>query len=336
MTDLSPHESRVRARISRLLIITPLLSGLTLLAVAVAWTLVSADLGFFGFLLMLIGGWAVGFAFVNATVEMRPPVVGVLVHVSVAAGLAAAMYWMIEHSEEALAALSAPAKAIVTVLQIAAVPAVGWIWLGLLSRLADLLRRRESAHRPAPRAPTWERDESGDGSRVEFSAIEVRMREITAWTVALVLIAGCGAVALLIALDDVVVHLGPKIAIIIVGVVIAMPVYLLFLAVLRRRAAACSVAFGNDELRIRIGARAHVIPFRTIERLVWRTASDYARVEVRAADVDLSLVVGLAKAAAGRTAELPALPRRVFRRFELVGLVVEPARRDDIVTFQRA
>ncbi|WP_312171398.1 hypothetical protein [Microbacterium sp.] len=336
MTESSPHETRVRSSVSRLLIITPLLVGVALLAVAVAWTLVSADLGFFGFLLMLIGGWAVAFAFVNATFEMRPRMLGVVVHISVAAALTALMYWAIEHSKEPLAALPEGAKAVVVVLQIAAGPALGWIWLGLLSRITDLFSRRDSARRPAPTAPEWQRDRSGDGSVVEFSAIEVRMREITSWIVVLVLVGGLGAVALLIVLGDAVVQAGPKIAILVVGVVIALPGYLLFLAVVRRRTVTCAVAFGNDELRVRVGSGSHVIPFRQIEVLVWRTASDYARVEVRGAGVDLSLVVGLAKAAAGRTAELPDLPRRVFRRFELAGLSVEQRRRDDIVTFRRS
>ncbi|MCI1019520.1 hypothetical protein HWD99_12865 [Microbacterium sp. C5A9] len=335
MTELSLHETRARSSISRLLIVTPLLVGVILLAAAVGWTLVSGDLGFFGFLLMLIGGWAVAFAFVNATLEMRPPALGAIVHVGVAAALTALMYWAIEHGGEPLAALPEAARATVVVLQIAAAPALGWIWLGLISRITDLFSRHDSSRRPAPVAPTWERDASGDGSVVEFAAVAVRMREITAWIVAMVLVGGLGGVAVLIALDDVFVQAGPKIAVIVVGLVIALPAYLLFLAVVRRRTVACRVAFGNDELRIRVASAVHVIPFRQIERLVWRTASDYARVEVRGAQADLSLVVGLAKARAGRTSELPALPRRVFRRFELAGLDVERGRRDDIVTFCR-
>ena len=153
--------------------------------------------------------------------------------------------------------------------------------------------------------------------------------------IATVLVGGFGCVILLVALDDVALQAGPKIAVIVVGAVIALPAYLLFLAVVRRRTVSCSVAFGNDELRIRTDSVVHTIPFPQIERLVWRTASDYARVEVVGAGVDLSLIVGLAKAGAGRTAELPVLPRRVFRRLERAGLVVERGRRDDIVIFRR-
>lgn len=335
MTELSPHETRVRSSISRLLIITPLLVGVALLAAAVAWTLVSDDFGFFGFLLMLIGGWAVAFAFVNATLEVRPPALGAVVHVSVAAALTALMFWMIEQGKAPIAALPDTAKAVALVLQIAAAPAIGWIWLGLLSRITSLFQRKDAARRPALAPPAWERDESGDGSVVEVAAIEARMRVITTWIVATVLIGGLGSVVLLLALGDVALQAGPRIAVIVVGVLIALPAYLVFLAVVRRRTVSCSVAFGDDELRIRTGSVARTVPFGQIERLVWRTASDYARVEVVGAGAEISLIVGLAKADAGRTAELPPLPRRVFRRFERAGLIVERGRRDDVVTFRR-
>lgn len=335
MTDLNRHETRVRPSISRLFITTPLLVGVALLAGAVGWTLTSDGLGFFGFLLMLIGGWAVAFAFVNATLEMRPPALGAAVHVGVAAALSVSMYWTIEHGKEPLAALPETARAVAVVLQIAAGPAIGWIWLGLISRVTGLLSRRDTARRPARTPPEWEREESGDGSAVTFSAVDAPMRAITTWIVLIVLAGGLGCVALLIALGDVVVKAGPRIAVIVVGALIALPAYLVFLAVVRRRTILCAVAFGDDELRIRWGDCVHVVPFRQIERLVWRTASDYARVEVAAPGLDIALIVGLAKADAGRTAELPALPRRVFRRFELAGLIVERGRRDDIVTFRR-
>lgn len=335
MTELSPHETRVRSSISRLFITIPLMVGAALLAGAVGWTLASGDLGFFGFLMMLIGGWAVAFAFVNATLEMRPPALGAVVHGGVAAALTVLMYWLIEHGKEPIAALPETARAVAVVLQIAAGPAIGWIWLGLLSRITSVFQRRDVARRPARVAPVWQRDESGDGSVVEVAAIQARLRVITTWIVATVLVGGFGCVILLIALDDVALQAGPKIAVIVVGAVIALPAYLLFLAVVRRRTVSCSVAFGNDELGIRTDSVVHTIAFPQIERLVWRTASDYARVEVVGAGVDLSLIVGLAKAGAGRTAELPVLPRRVFRRLERAGLVVERGRRDDIVTFRR-
>jgi hypothetical protein len=226
-------------------------------------------------------------------------------------------------------------RAVVVVLQIAAGPAAGWIWLGLLSRLTDLIGRRDAKRRPPPAAPEWEREEGRDGSGVEFTALDLRMGTLTLAIVGVVLVVGLAGTALLIAFDDAVMRVGARLAIILVGVLVGLPVYLLLRGALRRRTLSCGVAFGTDELRIRAGTATHRIPFRHLQHLVWRTRSDYARIEVRGAGVDLSLIAGLAAPSPGRTGELPALPRRVFRRLELAGMRVERSRRDEVVTFRR-
>lgn len=246
------------------------------------------------------------------------------------------MFVVIRYDGVLLAGLAEPIRAIVVVLQIAAGPAAGWIWLGLLSRLTDLIGRRDAKKRPPPAAPEWEREEGGDGSGVEFSALDLRMRKLTLVIVGVVLVVGVAVTALLIAFDDTVMRLGARLVIILMGAVVGLPVYLLLRGALRRRTLSCSVAFGNDELRIHAGTAMHRIPFHQLQHLVWRTRSDYARIEVRGAGVDLSLIAGLAAPPQGRTSELPALPRRVFRRLELAGLSVERSRRDEVVTFRRA
>ncbi|WP_449408699.1 hypothetical protein [Microbacterium maritypicum] len=323
-------------RAERHLTRTPALVGVVLLVAAAGWTLAADDLGFPGFLLMILGGWCLGFAFVNTVFAMQPVRLGVMLHIGVAVALGLAMYAMIEHGSRLVDGLPEQARAPILVLQIAAGPAAGWIWLGLLSRLADVFTRRDRARRPTPTTPTWEREPDGDGSGVRFSALPLRMSTITRATVVMVVVLGAAGVALLIALDDLVMRLGARVAIIALGILIAFPAYLGVLAVVRRRTLRCTLAFGNDEVRVVAGARTHVIPFRELDALVWRRGTDYARVEVRVDGVDLSLVVGLAKPARGRTPELPELPRRVFRRLELAGMSVERSRRDEIVTFRRA
>ncbi|KQZ22204.1 hypothetical protein [Microbacterium sp. Root553] len=357
MTDTAPEtaaDRRIRATVTRRFVRDPFVIGVVLLVVAITWTLAGGDLDFFPFLLMLLGGFGIAFSFVNATMEMRPERIGVILHVVVAAVLTATMLVVIEFDgAELLADLPEPARAIALVLQIAAGPATGWIWLGLLSRVTDLFRRRDTAKRPAPTPPAWQREDDADGSRVEFPAVPLRMRALTIAIVLIVVVVGLAGAALLIALDGAGVLLGPRIAILVVGAGLALPVYLVQLAVIRRRTLPCSVAFGDDELRIRVGTATHRIPFDELETLVWRTRSDYARVEVRGtgtkgagtegigavgaegAAVDLSLIAGLAKAPAGRTSELPAVPRRVFRRLELAGMTVQRTRRDVVVTFRR-
>lgn len=339
MTDTSAEttaDRRIRASVARRFVRDPLIVGLVLLAAAIVWTLAGDDLGFFSFLLMLIGGWSLAFSFVNATTEMRPVRNGVVLELGVATVLTALMLFVIEFGgDDLLDGLPESVRAVIVVLQIAAAPATAWIWLGLLSRITDLFRRRDTKQ-PAPTPPEWQREDGGDGSRVEFPALDLRMRSLTLGIIGVVLIVGLAGTALLIAFGDAVMNMGPRIAIIVMGVVVGLPVYLLLRAALRRRTLWCTLAFGNDELRIRIGSSRHRIPFSELQTLVWRMRSDYARVEVSGAGADLSLIVGLAKPPTGRTAELPPLPRRVFRRLERAGLTVERSRRDEVVTFRRA
>lgn len=334
MTD-SASSTALRRPIWRRLLLSPLAWGALLLAAAIAATLVGDDLSLFPFLLMLVGGWCFGFSFVNATLRLRPARTGVILHIVVAVLLSAALMAVVEFGGDALASFSEPVRGIALVLQMAAIPAAGWIWLGLIARVSDVFTRREAKKRPLPVPPAWMKEEDADGSAVRFPAIELRMRALTTAIIVIVGVAGAGVFLLLIALDDIVMRLGPRLMIILVGVVIALPVYLIFTAVLRRRTEACTVAFGDDELRVQAGDEMHVIPFRELELLLWRTRSDYARIEVVGAGTDLSLITGLAKPPTGFSAELPPLPRRVFRRLQLAGLSLQESRRKDVVTFRR-
>jgi hypothetical protein len=335
MTEETATEARVRVKVTRTFVRNPLIVGTVLLLVAIGFTLLGDDLSFFPFLLMLIGGWCFGFAFVNATMDTVPARNGAILHVAVAVVLGALVAFVIEFGGDLLDPFPESVRGVAVVLQLAAVPATGWIWLGLLSRVTDLFRRRDAKKRPLPVTPAWEREESGDGSIVRFPAIELRMRTLTQAIVAIVVVVGLLGVALLIALDDIVMRMGPRIALLLLGIVLGLPVYLLLTAILRRRTVQCTVAFGNDELRVRVGAELHTIPFRELELLRWRTRSDYARIEVRGAGADLSLVAGIAKPPRGFSAELPPLPRRVYRRLELAGLALEKSRRDEVITFRR-
>jgi len=334
MTEETATEARVRVTVTRTLVRTPLIVGAALLLAAIGFTVLGDDLSFFPFLLMLVGGWCFGFAFVNATLGMVPARNGAILHLGVAVVLGALVAFVVEFGGDLLDPFPDAVRGVAVVLQLAAIPATGWIWLGLISRITDLFARRDAKKKPLPVTPEWERDASGDGSIVRFPAIELRMRALTQAIVGIVVFFGLFSIVLLIALDDIVMRMGSRIAIVLMGIVVGLPVYLMFTAILRRRTAQCSVAFGNDELRVRVGDELHTIPFRELEHLRWRCRSDYARIEVRGAGVDLSLFAGLAKPPRGFSAELPVLPRRVYRRLELVGLTLEKARRGEVVTFR--
>lgn len=332
----TPAEPRTRRPVARRLLGNPLVWATVLLATAWGLTWGGDDLGFWSFLCMILGGWCVGVAVVSATDAMRPARIGLAVHAGVAVVLGLGMSVLVMHAGEVLSGLPTPVRAVLLVLQIAAAPAVCWIWLGLLARLIAPLGRRRAISTATAVAPEWARDPGGDGSGIEIRAIPIRMRVIAAAIVGVVLVLAAAGTALLIAVDDAVMRMGPRLAIIAIGVLVGLPAYLVLTAILRRRTITCAVTFGRDELRLRIGDEWRVIPYRDLRELVWRTRSDYARVEVRGGGVDVSLVVGLAKPSPGRTAELPELPRRVLRRLQQEGMVVDRPRRDGPVTLRRA
>lgn len=163
----------------------------------------------------------------------------------------------------------------------------------------------------------------------------MRMRALTLAITGTVLPAGLVAFVLMIVFDDLAMSLGPRIVIVALGLIVGLPVYVVFTAVARRRSVPTVIAFGNDELRLAVGSVDHRIAYRDLDHLLWRPRSDYARIEVRADGVDLSLLLGLVKPLRGVERGLPDLPKRVFRRLELAGLSVERSRRDEVVTFTR-
>ena len=77
-----------------------------------------------------------------------------------------------------------------------------------------------------------------------------------------------------------------------------------------------------------------------IESLSWRCDSEYARVVLVSPVRDVSLIVGLARAAQGVRPQLPALPPRVVERLEKAGLeragLVRAGSRNGVETFRRA
>lgn len=311
----------------------PALISALLIVAGVAVTVLTEDLGVVQFLLLLGGGSCAGFAFVNAVEQM--PRNGLVLHLAVALVLGSVLVAVTTSGTALLDTVPESVRVVLFPLFFAAIPATGWIVLGLFGRVAQVLRRRDEARRPPRTVPEWQRDDSGDGSIVAFTAIEMPFRALTRAIVWIVVLVGALAVVLLIAFSDIVLHLGARLSIIVVGVVLALPAYSILTARLRRRTVACTLTLGNDELRIDVDGTASVIRYSRLDHLLWREKSDYARVEVRGAGTDISLLVGIAKAAPGAAAELPALPRRITRRFEREGLMRTVKRRGGGVEFRR-
>ncbi|KQZ11233.1 hypothetical protein ASD23_03875 [Agromyces sp. Root1464] len=318
----------------RRLVGSPLVWAAICLALVVPWGLAGQATELIPYLLMLVGGWLCGFSFVNATFRMTPVRRGVIVHVIGAIVSAAFVVTAVEFGGALLATTPELVRISFLIMQFAAIPAAGWIWLGLISRVSSIVGTSKA--KAALTTPEWVRAEHGHGSEVRFSAVPITMRALTTAIVVIVVVMGGLAAAALVAAGDLVYAFGPRLTVIGIGVVFALPAYLAVLAVVRRRTVAGVIGFGNDRLWLSIGSTTTIVAFRDLERLVWRCRSDYARIEVRGAGLDVSLVTGIAKPVPGTTAVLPALPRRVLGRLQDEGFTLERSRRGEVLTFRRA
>ncbi|GAB3148671.1 hypothetical protein GCM10027058_09590 [Microbacterium neimengense] len=286
------------------------------------------DGGLFSYLMTIIAGALCGMWFVNLTGRLPHPT-GAIVHLLVSIALAPAIYASIE----LLPPLFAPGapQAIYAGLLLALPPAAGWVWLTLLNRVITFLPGKT---RSQPRQPlAWEND--GDAVVIRFRAIPMRMRELTAWMVATIVATGAVVTTALIMFSTIVERLGPRMLILALGALFAFPAYLIVTALLRRRSVEASVRVSRDRMWITAGGTTRALRLSEIERLRWGTKSDYARLEVTAPGVDLTLLVGIAKQADGVASELPPLPARTLRLAQTEGLEKTTSRRG-LVTLSRA
>jgi hypothetical protein len=288
---------------------------------------------FLPFLLTLVGGWLCGMSFVNATTRMSPPRRGAIAHVlgAIAAGLLLA--FLIAVVPDLLAPKPNPARAVVAVVQMAAAPAAGWIWLALIGRITSALRVRATPE--VLEGPEWEGAERGSGSVLRFAAVPVTMRALTLWILLVVVVVAGIGVALMIAFDAFVMAAGPRLVIVALGIVLGLPAYLLLSALLRRRTVTYTVRFDVDRLQLERAGSTLSVRYADVERLVWRSDSEYARLEVLGEGVDLSLIAGIARVPKGRTAALPPLSRRVRGLLEGAGLSPSPSRNGRVQRFVR-
>jgi len=313
----------------RRILCMPLLWALLCGALALPGYL-AGDPGFLLFLFTLIGGWLCGFSFVNATLRM-PATRGLIVHVAGAVGAGLLLWLLIEAVPGLLAPKPNPARAFLAVLQMAAVPAAGWVWLGLISRITAMIGARDAAK--ALPAPQWQPAERG--SLVRFRAVSLSPRGLVLWCS---LAAGIAITALVIVLwvtGDRVLHVGPKLLLLLYIAIPGLPAYLVTSWILRSRALSCAVRFDADRLRIEIDGVEEWIRYRDLDRLVWRADGDFARIEARGPGVDLRLIAGIARKTGGTATVLPALSRRAVRSMEEAGLTARTMRGGRALAFER-
>lgn len=300
--------------------------GALLLLIALPWYLSGVGLDLLPYLLTLVGGWTFGFSFVNLTLRM-PQQRGLVLHVVVAVLAAAVVATVIFGDIIPPAGLPDRFRALLVLLQMAAIPAIGWTWLALIGRVTSAVQRP----RVEKTVPGFGRE--NDGSIVRFPAVRMPIRDLRIAVVVLVVVLGGGAVALLIAFDAFV--LGPKMTVILLGTVIGLPAYYGLMAYYHRRTIEASVWFAPGRMRIVADAERFEVDFADIRMLRWRTDSEEARVEVRTDAVELSLIAGLARVPKGAAAALPGLPRHVRRSLELAGLSPGTGRAKGMTTWTR-
>ncbi|PYI39253.1 hypothetical protein CVS30_04605 [Arthrobacter psychrolactophilus] len=307
----------------------PLFWALICAVLALPWYLNGNGMELLPFLLTLVGGWLCGFAFVNFTLGIQRTWWGVLLHAVVAVVAALLLHWVVFNGSSFLKTLPEQLRAVLFCVQMGAIPGVGWIWLGLLSRITSVVAKPAKTAKVTRLAPGWE--DTSPGTRVQFWALPMSMRTLTWAIVGMCVLGGGLAFLLMIAFDSFLLRFGSaKLFIIVFGVLIALPGYYLFRTILGRKTTRHTVSFAKDRMTIETESNITTIPYVDLERLIWRNASDYARMEVRGGAHTLSLLVGMARTPKTVLPQLPPLSQQTIQRLINAGMEKQPSRRPGV------
>lgn len=307
----------------------PLFWALICAVLALPWYLNGNGMELLPYLLTLVGGWLCGFAFVNFTLGLKRAWLGVLLHVVVAAISGLLLHWMVFSGSSFLKTLPEQLRAVLFCVQMGAIPAVAWIWLGLLSRITSVAAKPSKSAKATRVAPVWE--DTSPGTRLQFWALPLSMRTLTWAIVGMCLLGGGLTFLLMIAFDSFLLRFGSaKLFIIVFGVLIGLPGYYLFRAILGRKTTVHTVSFAKNRLTIETESNITTIPYVDLERLIWRNDSDYARVEVRGGGHTLSLLVGMARPPKTVLPQLPPLSQKTIQTLIGAGMEKQPSRRPGV------
>ncbi|WP_157883996.1 hypothetical protein [Arthrobacter alpinus] len=322
----------LRTAVWRKLVLQPLVWAAALLGTAIPWYLSGHGLDFVPYLLVLVGGALCGMTFVNATLSMKRTGLGAVIHFVVAVVVGGAMWWLVFRGNTILDDSPGALKSAVLLVQMAGIPAVGWMWLGIISRLSSLASK-PSTKDPERVAPVWE--EQPTGTLVHFAAITMPLRTLIVIMVATIAAAGSLTALALIAAEYYLGIVSVRFTLIVAGALVALPAYLFIKARFSRRTVPCTAAFTQTQLLVTTGTEQHVFRYSQIEKLLWRCTSDYARIEVHTQDSTLTLITGIAKAPRTVLGQLPELSRSTVRSLNEGGLAKKRTKRPGLTEFCR-
>lgn len=332
MTQAPPATpQRENNTVWRALVHKPLLWALLCAAATLPWTLSGNGMDLPPFLIGLVGGWLCGFAFVNATLEMKNPTIGALAHVAGAVVFGLALHWLVFEGSEQFNGLPQVATSLAYSAQMAAIPAVAWIWLGLIHRLSYFMSKPSARRKNTPSAaPEWQLE--NPGTALHFHAVAMTVRSLT-WILAAVFTAVGAVLFYVLATFDWFLDTGSSTVIVVLCGALVLPVLLLVKTILGRKTVACSVHLTRNRLRIDIGTSSSSVALAQLEHLSWRCDGSYARLEARGPGLDISLIVGLARMPEATLPTLPPLSQQTIQRLLNAGLVKRRGRRPTLVQF---
>ncbi|MCC9067764.1 hypothetical protein [Arthrobacter cryoconiti] len=317
----------------RRLLRQPLLWAALCVGLALPWYFTENALELPPFLLTLVGGWLCGFAFVNFTFAMKNVKYGLLVHLVGAAifGLILRLGTLVSGSMRAH--LPQPVLALSYLVILGSIPAAGWVWLGLLSRVTSARWFVPRKEKPVRIAPAWEFRTTH--RFIRFSAIRMPLRTLGWIIAAVVVVLGSVTTITLIATDLIRYISSGTLFVFLFGTAIALPAYFILTTLLKRKTVTCTVEFAPDHMQIDAGTEIIRLGLADLDRFLWRCESDYARLEVRGGGHDISLITGIARVPSTVLPELPKLPGEIARRLAAAGLVQQRTRRVGVTVFTR-
>lgn len=268
------------------------------------------------FLLLIVAGWLAGHVVVGALALIERSGVRLLGHLAVALVFVALAVLVFPRWGAILDPLPPIARDASYMLGMAAIPMMGWVWLALIGLITThVASPAKEAH-----GPSWE------ANLVRFAAVSAPMRALTKATL---VAAGVAGVATLVAvmLWQPLIHGGPRVLVFLVALV-GMPIYAVLKRRLVRDTVPCSVRIAPHELIITSAKISERYGYREIDRLIWQTTGEYARLEIGGGGRSTSLLVGIARREPGILPTLPPLSGK-FRRVLVTNGLVEDSRHEN-------